>query len=360
MKSPKISKVFFTIIALLLMGLFIYAFLLFKKTTTDPQNLPNDQISTDLPISSVYRQDLITKEYVSDEGYSWQNTDFSRYIDDSVLDESELKSCFYIFYDNLNNKDIAAGERKCNADLNITVGEGKQCQSQGEAACTLYVYAVNEKGIQGKMTTVVYNIDWGKPKIGKVFTKESETYPIRVEKGEVKTYKATVSDNSGINYCWFYFDNNNAGKAKIEPSKCGPGQNCVASLDYSLNKEELHNVFVRCADLYDSEREDYLNLGYGELAEITISQNHSPELSSCRVYPSQGATESDFRFEVIATDSDNDNLSYSWDFGDGESSVGARPIHKYKNMGTYKPKVVVTDGNGGQNNCSTAWVVVSE
>ena len=49
-------------------------------------------------------------------------------------------------------------------------------------------------------------------------------------------------------------------------------------------------------------------------------------------------------FSVDASDPDGDNLTYSWDFGDGNTSNGQNPTHTYQNTGNYTATVTVSDG----------------
>ncbi len=336
----RVSKKAVIFLALIIIGFFIYLFL-FPQTKI-PQEIKEKGgtvSAAELPISSIYRYDFKEQNYVSDEGNSWQNSDFSRYVYDLAPKDSELDKCYYFLYDNVKKETRSLGQRKCNSNLTITVGENKNCSSQGENACTLYVYAVDDSGIQGEMATVTYHIDWESPKVGKVSKQDS-------------IFQAEVSDNIKVGYCWFYLNNKNVGSMKIE--------NSLAVLEYPVSNKESYAVFVRCADQYDSERAGYLNLASGESAEFTIPVNHSPQVLSCRVSPNQGSVETEFKFEIEAVDLDGDDLSYRWEFGDGEEFSGKNPMHQYKSVGTYEPKITVSDKKGEKDECSTAWVVVGE
>ena len=74
--------------------------------------------------------------------------------------------------------------------------------------------------------------------------------------------------------------------------------------------------------------------------------------------PSTGDEGSSMNWTVTATDPGvNDVLSYSWDFGDGESSTGTAVTHTYLQDGTYTVTVTVNDGDGGTD-VSTVQVVI--
>jgi len=334
------KKIIFPLLALIGIGLFIF-FLIFSQSAI-PEELSEKESSlaqANLPVSSVYRYDFKNQEYIADEGESWQNSNFSRYIYDLAPADSELEKCYYFFYDNITKKTAAGGERKCNANLEISVGKGLGCPSQAKSACTLYVYALDKKGNQGNMTTVTYHVDWEKPKVGKVYREE-------------EAYLVEVSDNVDVNYCWLILDGQNVGPMKIK--------NNLASLDYLMNEEESHSIYAKCADHYDAEKEKYLNIASGEPFKITISKNQPPMVSFCKVIPVQGKININFQFQVEAVDPDNGELSYEWNFGDGEKSNEQNPSHRYKKEGMFEPSVSVSDNKGETVTCSTAWAVVSE
>jgi PKD repeat protein len=57
-------------------------------------------------------------------------------------------------------------------------------------------------------------------------------------------------------------------------------------------------------------------------------------------------------FNGAGSSAEGSNVSYRWDFGDGEKGDGAKVSHTYKQGGKYQVKLVVDDGKG--TNCSTA------
>ncbi|HMC68157.1 MAG TPA: PKD domain-containing protein, partial [Mycobacteriales bacterium] len=47
-----------------------------------------------------------------------------------------------------------------------------------------------------------------------------------------------------------------------------------------------------------------------------------------------------------SSDPDGTIASYAWDFGDGTTGAGAKPIHAYQSVGSYTVRLTVTDGAG--------------
>ena len=358
-KSKKFWLIFLTLI---IIGLLFYFFYLVQDEKAKIEIQKNQAISSNvrLPASSVYRYDFEKREYFSDKGEAWQNSDFIRYIYDIAPEGSELYKCYYFIYDNILKKVSQSGTRKCNSKLTVTVGQDKACSSQGEQACTLYVYAVNSFHVQGEITAVIYHIDWEKPNVGKVFTKENEESPIKIEKEEAQVYKTAVSDNTEVSYCWLYLDKNNIGAMEIEPFPCQKNKDCTASLSYQIAEGESHTFYAKCTDHYQTEKGSYLNVAYGVLTEAIIPTNHPPQISFCQVSPVKGNNQTNFAFNIGASDPDNDNLSYKWNFGDGENSEEEKSFHQYLSPGIYKPEVIVSDNKGEEVRCSTAWVTIGD
>ncbi len=83
------------------------------------------------------------------------------------------------------------------------------------------------------------------------------------------------------------------------------------------------------------------------------SSNNPPIISFCDVAPTEGTTQSNYVFTFLleASDLDEDNLTYLWEFGDTATSTEKSPLYVYKNPGFYMPKVSVFDTKGGKASC---------
>ncbi|MFC2078372.1 PKD domain-containing protein [Candidatus Bipolaricaulota bacterium] len=76
--------------------------------------------------------------------------------------------------------------------------------------------------------------------------------------------------------------------------------------------------------------------------------------------PGQGSAPLDVWFDASgSSDPDADDLSFSWDFGDGTSGVGIECGHRYTGAGTYRVELTVDDGWGGVSG-ATLDISVSE
>lgn len=79
---------------------------------------------------------------------------------------------------------------------------------------------------------------------------------------------------------------------------------------------------------------------------ITAIGNEAP-IAAASATPTQGPAPLEVNFDGSGSyDPDNgpENLSYSWDFGDGNSAVGLYPSHTYTAEGSYQATLTVSDG----------------
>jgi PKD repeat protein len=81
--------------------------------------------------------------------------------------------------------------------------------------------------------------------------------------------------------------------------------------------------------------------------------SNAPPQASFTADPIAGEAPLTVTFDAEAsTDPDGDSLTYSWDFGDGNSDTGEMVVHTYSAGGTYTAVLTVDDGNGGTGTAS--------
>lgn len=84
---------------------------------------------------------------------------------------------------------------------------------------------------------------------------------------------------------------------------------------------------------------------------MTIFVNRSPEADAGA---DQLISSSEVLFDGTGSmDSDGILVKYVWDFGDGSSGSGPKPVHIYGNPGTYKVKLTITDDSNTSNETDT-------
>ena len=339
-------KFWFLILALIGIGLFLFFFLI--KNWEVPEGIQEE-------LSEEVKRDKTppSTAVISPEDKSWHNKSFTAEINDSDLG-SGLKECRYIIED-LATNGVSGGLRKCDpVKINVPVGKDKVCSSSyqkenpSQGKCKVSTIALDKAGNESGWKSRVFNIDLIKPKVNQVALEKNN---LEINKNYL--FETSVSDNSKIIGCWFYLDGKNTEKkVKISPLPCQDNKECRISVNYSFDKEGDYYINFSCSDIAG-------NLGSNEYQKVKITTNHPPEISSCKVVPSQGTLQTEFQFEVEVSDPEGDNLSFLWNFGDGKVSKEENPKYQYTASGTYEPKVIVTDSKGEKTECSTAWIVVS-
>ena len=341
MKNFWKSKKFWLILfALIIIGFFVYIFWFSEE------EIPLEEILTGGGYSEEIKSDKSepASQIRSPDSGLW----LSRGFEINVLDEDlesglDKDSCQYkVLSYGLNGTEHSTGwqSRKCNSFTLIEVGQGKACSFEGQKACWVYVRSADKAGnwhlaAEEKGSIKYFNIDWTLPEVGRVSIENNRA-------------QVSVLDNFKVAACNLYLDNKNLGLMSFLVPGCQ--KECQAYKDLEVEFESGESkIFAVCKDAAG-------NYGRGE--ELVIKENLAPEISFCRVIPAQGSTQTDFQFQVEASDPDQDLLFYLWDFGDGQSSQEKNPFHNYSEIGTFEPKVKVLDDQGGEDICSTAWVVV--
>lgn len=86
---------------------------------------------------------------------------------------------------------------------------------------------------------------------------------------------------------------------------------------------------------------------------------NKPPVVSPSASPASGTAPLAVKFAPGASDSDGTIASYSWDFGDGQTSTTASPSHSYANAGTYTARLTVKDNAGASATGSVSISVAS-
>lgn len=313
-----------------------------------------------IPDREDVRSNSISTAVVFPEKGSWQRETFIAEIRDSVL-RSELASfvpetggCEYIIQD-LGTKVAVGGLRDCGTSLiRVTVGAGGVCSSSyqtddvSQGKCRVSTRAFNIEGDNSGWSSRTFQIDIINPVVSRV-----DSLPDIISPNILYPIQASVSDNSHVIGCQLFIDRKRVASSVMNPIPCEDGNECTIATAYTFENPGIHEVLFGCSDTAG-------NNGYGEPFNVTVFVNSPPEISSCRVTPTQGGVSTLFQFSVQASDPDDDELFYLWDFGDGNTSTQSSPFREYKQSGTYTPKVSVRDVKGESVSCSTAWVVVED
>src|SRR5439155_22846718 len=72
-----------------------------------------------------------------------------------------------------------------------------------------------------------------------------------------------------------------------------------------------------------------------------------PRANAGGPYAGDGSVQ--FNGSASSSPQGNMPLTYSWDFGDGTTGLGATPVHTYDAYNTYTATLVVTDSKGNQS-----------
>jgi len=115
--------------------------------------------------------------------------------------------------------------------------------------------------------------------------------------------------------------------------------------------------------IISSCRDDDNGLDSGSAYVFTkVSENHPPEIPAAPTGPSSGKKGVEYSFSAMTVDPDGDNISYFFDWGDGENSgwVGPFPsgatataTHAWSEEGIYLVKVKARDENGAETDWSS-------
>ncbi len=135
---------------------------------------------------------------------------------------------------------------------------------------------------------------------------------------------ATDSDGDGLAIFW----NFEAGLNQLySPERKGDG----TPLEHTFPDDEGRRVHVRVSDMRGGEAVGWVDV-WDYVNEAPVIEALIPTTVEEGVF--------EFRAAVL----DRELLTYVWDFGDGDVSTYARPLHEYAASGNYTISLTVSDG----------------
>lgn len=158
----------------------------------------------------------------------------------------------------------------------------------------------------------------------------AEAAPLVVPLGEAIFFNGSGSyDPDGVIafYYWNFDDGRTSNQAEVSHIFADSGTFNV-SFKVSDNRNTITTIYL----------------------EITVL-NELPQ-ANFTITPAGGNTTVDFAFGDTSTDSDGTIAEWSWDFGDGNSSIAADPTHRYALPGSYTVTLRVVDDQGANDTVS--------
>jgi len=163
--------------------------------------------------------------------------------------------------------------------------------------------------------------------------------PAEIIEGDSGEFRAYGIKPNGANYLWDFGDNL-GGSGEI--------------VNHVYVDEGQYTITLTVIDAKGS-------IGVAKSQINILHRNEQPVASLESTYGGQGqiikVNSLAFFDGGSSSDPDGDVLTFSWDFGDGNTGEGIRPNHFYENVGNYTVTLVVRD-NGNLSSTSQTWVLV--
>jgi peptide/nickel transport system substrate-binding protein len=151
--------------------------------------------------------------------------------------------------------------------------------------------------------------------------------------GTSQPFSGSATDSDTMQYTWFWGD----GSAPTGPLS-SPGTT------HTFSTDGYYTVWFQAKEV--STTDHFGSVGR-MLVKVIDTSNRAPSSLLISYTPGSPNTGNVIQFTGSAIDLDGDPLYYSWDFGDGYSSLEQNPTHQYMTPGSYTAKLYVDDKRVG-------------
>lgn len=148
---------------------------------------------------------------------------------------------------------------------------------------------------------------------------------------------ASTDDVAIVSYDWDFIDG---------------GTSTEVSPTYTFITPGIYEVMLTVTDVEGLTDTDIIS--------ITVNQPNLPPLAVAEATPLNGEAPLEVTFTGSNSTDDNGVVEYAWDFGDGNTSIEANPVHTYTIPGSYEAVLTVTDAGALSDMASISIIVNDE